>query len=144
MPEKHFYFSIGATVGSAVCVALAKKRHEWRKTSRFLQWLYRKEPQWFLYFPLIILAIGIWGLIPDIIHLMGWLPKEQTRGALFDVFFFHSTLEHIENTMPVLDYYLNIIGEFLLLAIALAVMFYYVIQIKKAVANHQQSRRASK
>lgn len=143
MPEKHFYVAVGATVGSALCVVLAKKRHDLRKTSAFFQWLYRKEPQWFLYFPVVILLIGLWGLIPDFIHLMGWLPKEQTRSAIFDVFFLHSTLEHIENTMPAVDYYLNIIGELLLITIALSVMAYYVLQIKKATALHKTRRSQS-
>ena len=66
VPEKHFYFSIGAVVGSAICVVVAKKRHALRKTSAFFQWLYRKDPHWFLYFPIVIFMVGLWGLIPPI------------------------------------------------------------------------------
>lgn len=139
MPEKHFYFSMGAVVGSAVCAVVAKKRHVWRDTSKFFQWLYRREPQWFLYFPIVIFLVGLWGLIPDVIHLFGWLPKEDTRTALFDIFFFHSTFEHIENTLPLVDRYLNLLGQLLLGVVSLSVMVYYVTQIKKAVAD-----RASK
>ena len=131
MPEKHVYFSIGALVGSGICTLIAKQRHNLRKSNAFFQWLYRKEPQWFLYFPIIIFLIGLWGLIPDIIHLFGWLPKETTRTAIFDIFFFHSTLENIENTLPTLDRYLNLIGELCLVIIALSVMIYYVMQIRK-------------
>lgn len=134
MPEKHFYFSVGAAVGSGVCALIAKKRHSLRETSRFFQWLYRKEPQWFLYFPVVIFMIGLWGLVPDIIHLFGWLSKDVTRTAVFDIFFFHSTLEHIENVSPTIDRYLNILGEVLLLVITLSVMVYYVKQINKAYA----------
>lgn len=140
MPEKHFYFSIGAVVGSAICAVVAKKRHTLRKTNAFVQWLYRTEPHWFLYFPVVIFLVGLWGLIPDIIHLFGWLPKEETRTAWFDIFFFHSTFEHIENTLPVVDHYLNLLGQALLAAVALSVMVYYVIQIKKAVADYRESR----
>ncbi|MFT5419564.1 MAG: hypothetical protein ACI9D5_000305 [Candidatus Endobugula sp.] len=140
MPEKHFYFSVGAVVGSAVCAAIAKKRHALRKTSVFFQWLYRKEPQWFLYFPVVIFLVGMWGLIPDIIHFFEWLPKEVTRTAIFDVFFFHSSLEHIENTNAQLNYYLNLLGEFFLVAVALGVMVYYVVLIKKASVEHREKR----
>ena len=118
MPEKHFYISVGAVVGSLVCVGIAKCRHRWRESSAFVQWLYRKEPHWFLYFPVLILCVSLWGLIPDIITLFGWLPKELTRTAIFDVFFFHSTFEHIENTQPQLDHWLNIIGQVLLLVVS--------------------------
>lgn len=141
MPEKHFYFSVGAVVGSAACSFIAKKRHVWRKTNVFFQWLYRKEPHWFLYFPALIFIVGLWGLIPDIIHLFGWLPKLETRTYIFDIFFFHTTFEHIENTLPVVDHYLNLAGEFFLSAIALSVMFYYVFQIKKAIVVYEKSKR---
>ena len=140
MPEKHFYFSLGAVAGSAICAVIAKKRHAWRKTSAFVQWLYRKEPHWFLYFPLVIFFVGLWGLVPDIVHLFGWLPKEETRSALFDVFFFHSTFEHIENTSPLVDRYLNLLGQVLLSIVALSVMVYYVKQIKKAAADRSENR----
>ncbi len=133
MPEKHFYFSLGAVAGSAVCAVIAKKRHALRETSSFFRWLYRKEPQWFLYFPVVIFVFGLWGLVPDVIHLFGWLSKADTRTHLFDIFFFHTTFEHIENTSPVLDYYLNLLGEALLIIITLSIMAYYVAQIKKAV-----------
>lgn len=131
MPEKHFYFSVGAAVGSGVCALVAKKRHSLRETSRFFQWLYRKEPHWFLYFPVVIFMVGLWGLIPDVIHFFGWLSKDATRAAIFDVFFLHSTLEHIENISPVIDRYLNILGQVLLFLISISVMVYYVKQINK-------------
>ena len=141
MPEKHFYFSTGALVGAAICKVIANKRHVWREQSQFFQWLYRKEPHWFLYFPVIIFVVGLWGLIPDIIHVLGLLPKEQTRTIWFDVFFFHSTLEHIENTQPILDRYLNILGGCLLVVICLSILLYYVSQIKKAVDLFDRSKR---
>lgn len=135
MPEKHFYFAVGGVVGSAVCAVIAKKRRQWKETSRFFQWLYNKEPHWFLYCPIVIFLVGMWGLIPDIIHFLGLLPKEVTRGALFDVFFFHSTFEHIENTMPLVDRYLNFLGQVMLLLVCLGVMLFYVRQAKRALKS---------
>ena len=136
MPEKHFYFAVGAAVGSVACVYLAKVRHGLAKHSAFVGWLYRKEPQWFLYFPVVIFFFGLWGLVPDIVHWSGLLPKEDTRSGIFDIFFFHSTFEHIENTQPLVDRWLNIAGEVILVSIALGVMFYYVRQAKKAVTGN--------
>ncbi len=133
MPEKHFYFSVGAVVGSAACSLIAKSRHSLRQKSAFFQWLYRKEPHWFLYFPVVIFLVGLWGLVPDFLHAFSLLPKMETRTAIFDVFFFHSTFEHIENTSPVLDRYLNLLGEFLLMVICLGIMIYYVRQAKRAI-----------
>jgi hypothetical protein len=141
MPEKHFYFAVGATVGAGICVVIANKRHSLRKTSRFFQWLYCKDPHWFLYFPAIIFCVSLWGLIPDIVHLFGWLPKTVTRTAIFDVFFFHSTFEYIENTNVILDRYLNLIGEILLLLIALSVMLYYVFQVRLALLSSRVSQK---
>jgi hypothetical protein len=85
--------------------------------------------------------VGLWGLIPDIIHFFGWLPKEDTRTAVFDVFFFHSSLEYIENTNAQLDYYLNLLGEFFLVSVALGVMVYYVVQIKKTVVSNGMKKQ---
>ena len=135
MPEKHFYFSMGAVVGSMICGVIAKYRHAWKKNQSFIQWLYRKEPHWFLYFPALIFMVACWGLVPDVIHALGLLPKDVTRSGIFDIFFFHSTFEYIESTMPEIDRYLNWLGEFLLLFVALGVMAYYVRQIKGALAR---------
>lgn len=142
MPEKHFYFAVGAVAGSAICAVIGKVRHKLRESNGFVRWLYRKEPHWFLYFPAIIFLVGLWGLIPDVIHLLGLLPKEVTRSGLFDIFFFHSTFEHIEDTLPVVDRYLNLLGEFLLFTICLSIMVYYVMQIKKAAKMHKEKRKS--
>jgi hypothetical protein len=141
VPEKHFYFAVGATVGAAISVVIAKKRHTLRETSRFFQWLYRKEPHWFLYFPIVIFMVGLWGLIPDIIHFLGWLPKEITRTHLFDVFFLHTTFEYIENTMPVIDSYLNFTGQLLLAVVCIGTMIFYVGQVKKAVLTSAKNSK---
>jgi len=95
MPEKHFYFSLGAMVGSIICGLIAK--------------------------------------LPDIFHALGVFPKEVTRSPMFDIFFFHSTFEQIENTMPVIDRYLNWLGQLFLVVIALGTMLYYIYQAKQAL-----------
>jgi len=119
MPEKHFYFSLGAMVGSIICGLIAKFRHALRQRNSFVRWLYRKEPHWFL--------------LPDIFHALGVFPKEVTRSPMFDIFFFHSTFEQIENTMPVIDRYLNWLGQLFLVVIALGTMLYYIYQAKQAL-----------
>jgi MFS family permease len=140
MPEKHFYFSVGAVVGSGVCAWLANKRHSLRKSSRFFGWLYQKYPQWFLFFPIIIFIVALWGLIPDMIHLSGWLPKEVTRGSWFNVFFLHSFFEHVENVYPVIDRWLNFLGHLFIVGVSLGVMVYYVKQVVKAQKAHVSAK----
>jgi len=133
MPEKHFYFSLGAVLGSLICSLIAKFRHSLRKHNSFVRWLYRKEPHWFLFFPVVIFLVGCWGLVPDIFHALGVFPKDVTRSAIFDIFFFHSTFEYIEGAFPIVDRYLNWAGEFFLVIIALGSMLYYIFQAKKAI-----------
>jgi len=82
--------------------------------------------------------VGCWGLVPDVFHALGVFPKEVTRSDIFDVFFFHSTFEHIESTMPVIDQYLNWLGQLFLVVIALGTMIYYIFQAKKAVELAQK------
>lgn len=138
MPEKHVYFSLGALAGSGICVLIGRARHSLRQHSRFFQWLYKKEPHWFLYFPIIIFLVGLWGLVPDLVYLLGIFPKEFTRSGWFDIFFFHSTLENIESTNRQLDTYLNWFGEVVLLVICFGVMFFYIGQVKRAISERQR------
>ena len=92
-------------------------------------------------FPIVIFMVGLWGLIPDIIHFLGWLPKEITRTHLFDVFFLHTTFEYIENTMPVIDSYLNFTGQLLLAVVCIGTMIFYVGQVKKAVLTSAKNSK---
>ena len=136
MPEKHFYFSLGAVLGTLAARWLCGAQERLEKSNAIIRWLYSHNRNWFLFFPVVILAFGVWGIIPDIIHALGILPKEVTRGALFDVFFFHSTFERIENQNPVLDRWFNWVGEIALVLIALGVMGFYVRAARRAVEDY--------
>jgi hypothetical protein len=135
MPDKHFYFSIGAVAGSGVSFLIGINRHSIQKNYLIFREIHRKNRHWFLYFPIIIFTFGLWGLIPDVIHASGILSKEQTRGEIFNIFFFHSFFEYIEDSNEGYDQILNWIGEFIILAISIGVMVFYINQIKKHVRN---------
>ncbi len=89
-------------------------------------------------FPIIIFFVGVWGLITDIIHQLGILSKDETRTEFFNVFFFHTFFERIEDAKPVVDQYLNFLGQFLLFIVCLGVMIYYVYQAKKAQSGWEK------
>lgn len=110
MPDKHFYFSIGSSLGAVASYYVIGGKAELESRFQLLKRLKRKRIDWTLYFPLIIFLVGLWGLIPDILHALNILPKEITRGPLFDLFFFHSTFESLEDTNASLDRLLNWLG----------------------------------
>ena len=93
--------------------------------------LYRWDRDWFLYFPIIIGLFGLIGLVPDILHALHILPKEVTRGPFFDLFYFHSTFERLEDINHPLDWFLNTVGSIALILIALGVMIFYIRLIKR-------------
>ncbi len=126
MPEKHFYFSIGALVGTILSGYIGRAKRTLQQQNVLFRVLYKKDKHWFLFFPILIFLVGLWGLIPDIIHALRILPKDITRSDIFNIFFFHSYFEYIENNYPVIDRIFNWIGEIILLLISLVVMFYYV------------------
>lgn len=140
MPEKHFYFSIGALLGAVLSFFIGRARHLLQKQNSFFKLLYKKDRHWFLFFPIIIFIIGLWGLVPDILHALRILPKDVTRSDVFNIFFFHSFFEHLEDASPTFNRILNWLGELILLSISLGVMVYYIKQIKKAI-NIKQKRR---
>ncbi len=140
MPQKHFYFSLGALVGALLVSVLGRFRHRLRRSNALVAGLYRKDKHWFLYFPLPIFVCGCFALIPDVLHALKILPKEVTRGPLFDIFFFHSTFEQIEDQYPVLNQYLNWAGEVVLGLLSIGVMIYYVLQVKRSLRTRGSQR----
>jgi len=140
MPEKHFYFSIGAAIGSGVSYLIGKNRHKLQNQVNIFKAINNKSRHWFLYFPVIIFIFGLWGLIPDIIHASGLLSKEITRGAFFDVFFFHSLFEKLEDTNKELDQIFNWVGQAILVSVSLGVMVFYIKRVNKIIKNHEKNK----
>lgn len=135
MPNKHFYFAMGATTGVAISWMIRKSRFWLLKNTRWMNRLYRWNRDWFLYFPAIVLFFGLFAWIPDIFHALGIFPKKTTRSDFFDIFFFHSYFEKIEDQNPILNQILNWVGEFLLFSIAVGVLLFYVKILKKTKKN---------
>lgn len=131
MPNKHFYFALGATTGVVISYALRKSRHWLFRHFSLMRRVYRWDRHWFLYFPYLILAFGVLALTPDILHALHILPKATTRGAFFNLFYFHSYFEWLEDAKPDVDWVLNTIGSIALLTIALGIMVFYVREVKR-------------
>lgn len=126
MPNKHFYFALGAMHG-VVLVYLVRKTRQWLYThSHWIRQLYRWDRDWFLCFPFAIGLFGVIGLIPDILHALHVLPKEVTRTPFFNLFFFHSSFEVLEDTNKTLDWILNTLGSVVLILISIGILLFYV------------------
>lgn len=125
MPNKHFYFAIGATHGAAIAAYVYYNRRAWYAKYRWVRRLYRWDRDWPLYLPLIMPLIGLWGLIPDILHGTGFLDKASTRLPFYDLFFFHSTFEMIEDSNKMLDHWLNTSGSILLFLLSMGLFVFY-------------------
>ena len=136
MPDKHFYFSIGASLGTAISYYIIIARAKLEQNYRWIRKLNKKLRYWILYFPVVIFLVGLWGLIPDLLHASGLVDKDVTRGPLFNIFFFHSLLEQIEDSNLVLDRYLNWAGNILLFLISLISMLFYIRIIKRNVRKN--------
>ena len=136
MPDKHFYFSIGASLGTAVSYYAIVAKAKLEQNNGLIRRLKKKVRHWELYFPVIIFLIGLWGLIPDLIHASGLLDKEVTRGPIFNLFFFHSFFEQIEDAQPDLNRYLNWTGNLLLFSISIVSMLFYIKIIKRNVLRN--------
>ena len=130
MPNKHVYFAIGCSAGSYLSYLIRKHRKFLYKKVRLIRKLYSWDRDWFLYFPVIIGFSGMYALIPDILHALRILPKEVTRGDFFNVFFFHSYFEKVEDSNQMLDYWFNTLGSISLFCIALGIFYYYIKQLK--------------
>jgi hypothetical protein len=133
MPDKHFYFSMGALIGTFASFFISKTRHKLQQRHLLFQYLHKKDKHWFLFFPILIFIIGMWGLIPDILHALRIIPKDVTRSSIFNIFFFHSFFEQIEDIYPLINRLLNWLGEIILLSISIGIMVFYIKQIKRAL-----------
>jgi len=136
MPDKHFYFSIGALSGTILSYYIIRSVNTLQKTA-LIKKLSKWQPDWLLYFPILIFLVGLWGLIPDILHALKIFPKEVTRSEIFNVFFMHSYFEKIEDIYPTIDRLLNWTGEVSLFSIAIGTMCYYISLVKKAVNSRK-------
>lgn len=141
MPDKHVYFAIGAAVGSGIAFVIGKNRHKLQETKQVFKCINKANKHWFLYFPIIIGLVGLWGLVPDIIHALGILDKDITRSSWFNIFFFHSWFEYIEDTNHQLDRVFDLAGQALLFGICIGIMLTYVNFIKTAVKKHEQRNK---
>jgi len=97
MPAKHFYFANGAILGSIVVLGIRLGRRWLYDRFTWFRSLYRMDRDWFLYFPVIIGMFGMIGLIPDILFALGFLPKAVVRSEPFNIFFFYSWFESVED-----------------------------------------------
>ena len=140
MPEKHFYFSIGAALGTCVSYLIGRHRHALQNQIYIFKMINKRSRHWFLYFPIVIFVFGLWGLIPDIIHASGLLSKETTRGDLFDIFFFHSLFERLEDSNKAFDQVFNWIGQLILVVVSLGVMVFYIRTIKKIIKSRKSNK----
>lgn len=126
MPNKHFYVAVGAAHGAVLASYIYARRHALYEKFAVVRRCYRRDPDWPLYLPFLLLPFSLWGLVPDILHALRILPKEVTRKPLFDVFFFHSTFERWEDENATLDWVLNNLGSAVLAVLGLGVMVFYV------------------
>lgn len=125
MPNKHFYFALGAAHGTAVVAWIHHRRHVWYERYRWVRALYRWDRDWFLYFPLVIGTFGFLALLPDILYAIGVLTKAQIRTPWFNVFYGYAWFEQIEDARPSLDWAFNSLGSALLYMQAIAILQYY-------------------
>lgn len=134
MPNKHFYVAMGAANGALVAVLVRHHRQRLFQRYRWMRQLCRRRPDWFLFFPVIYLPFIVWALIPDILHATAILPKDVTRGPLFDIFYLHSSFERWEDSHRLLDRILNGIGSLCLLTIGIGNFVYYIRAYRRRVS----------
>lgn len=125
MPNKHFYFALGATHGASVAAWIYRRRHAWYPRYAWVRGLYRRDRDWTLYLPFVMVAFGLLALVPDILYGLGILPKPVIRSAAFNLFYGYAWFERSEDLDPLLDWLFNTIGSLLLYALALGVLGFY-------------------
>ena len=125
MPNKHFYFALGATHGAFIAAWIHRRRHVWYPRFAWLRSLYRWDRHWKLYLPFMIVAFGILALVPDILYALDILPKPVIRSAIFNLFYGYAWFERIEDIDPHLDWLFNTTGSLLLYGLALGTLGFY-------------------
>lgn len=133
MPNKHFYFAMGAANGALITIVVRKARRWLFEKYSFFRRLYRLDRDWFLYFPFFIGIMGVIALTPDILHGLRVLPKAITRGDFFNLFYFHSYFEWLEDASFTANWVMNTAGSVFLLLLSLGIFVFYVYEIKRIV-----------
>jgi len=128
MPAKHFYFSNGAMIGTALVVAVRLNRRNLYYKYAWFRGLYRFDRDWFLYFPAVIALFGLFGLIPDILYALEILPKAVIRSDVFNFFLGYSWFERMENLPEhsFLNELWNWSGEISLFFISIGIIVFYI------------------
>jgi len=128
MPAKHFYFSNGALLGTALVVAVRLNRKKLFNKYAWFRRLYRIDRDWFLYFPAGIGLFGLYGLIPDILYATGTLPKPVIRSDIFNIFLGYSWFESVEDVPAYsrLNELWNWSGEIVLFLISIGIIVFYI------------------
>lgn len=138
MPNKHFYFAMGAANG-AIIVCIVRQSRRWLYNRfKMVRRLYRLDRDWFLYFPLFIGLMGVVALTPDIFHALHLLPKDVTRGEFFNIFYFHSYFEWLEDESLAANQAMNTLGSVFLLLLSVGMLMFYVREIKKIIRKSCQ------
>lgn len=140
MPNKHFYFALGAAHGVVITYAVRKARHWLSKRVRLMRRLYHFDRDWFLYFPFFIGLMGMVALIPDILHGLHLLPKEATRAEFFNIFFFHSYFEWLEDANPDANWMMNTVASLFLLVLSMGVFIFYIRVAHKIIEQGEKSK----
>lgn len=125
MPNKHFYFALGATHGVLIAIVIRCCRQWLAKRLGIIRYLYKQDRDWFIYFPLLIAAFGILGLLPDIFYALNIFPKEMVRSEIFNIFFGYAWFEIEEDISPYFDWQMNMAGSIALFAISLGSLIFY-------------------
>lgn len=107
MPNKHFYFVLGATHGALVAAWIYRRRHAWYPRYAWVRGLYRRDRDWTLYLPFVMVAFGLLALVPDILYGLGILPKPVIRSAAFNLFYGYAWFERSEGLDPLLDWLIS-------------------------------------
>ena len=78
MPNKHFYFALGATHGALVAAWIYRRRHAWYPRYAWVRGLYRRDRDWTLYLPFVMVAFGLLALVGSLRPAPVQSPHEGT------------------------------------------------------------------